>query len=1267
MKKNTSCSLLMKIVGRFLFLAAFFGVMNFSRLPLAEGAFGFAAILMSVDFLKNQEWKVPGVFLFIPTFVLLSACSMFFHFSAVALKEWLQTAFFLLFIPLVLLSCREKKCGILRDWFVKGFLFACLISVVVAVIQTVYGNDPLEVKAFVANRLQYGVYCAIAFPLLVSRVKIRFPGFGRLLTICTFSLAAFATIYHFFALLIFALSTVLTLLIFLEKKNRFCVWILIAVPAVFGFMKAGVMDSVSIRDDDGFSRRWVIELQAAAHAVNDAPWLGHGPGNYQKTVSSATYRRFLPPTVENRVEEGNQSGLVLTAVENGLPALFVLLAGLCITAMQGAASVLVNRNKDRLDYAPLVACFVLICGMLFCNFLTLGSGVIFGLVSAFAMQVSRSEKQTSLLFAVTSAGIVASAVVVCFLFISGGGKKEFTWNGAIVPVECETSESGIFRLGKMSGASGGKALQTPDRDKNQLFSGGGAGFDVQIPERGDYRLAARVFWRDGCGNSVRVKVGDEQECMLGNDGSYRYWHWVEGPVFFLEQGVCRLEVRPSEAGACVDQLLLFSSEDVNPSGIAVSNENGDVIFQSKEEKTEWNQITSYSVFAGEKKERFRAGVGGAYRGGPESFFTRMGIPCTRVMEMELMDFERIKEFDLLYLSGPAVKMDRKKFYRSMHKYVSEGGTLIIEKPPSTYRIKEGVEMLGYVGYGGIKWAMLGADDSLFFEGIRGKHKIHTDIYCELFRTRKEEDAFEEFGKIANWKRKGPALVKRKLGKGEVYFACFPVGFTSMWRSRELDRFGINLLREAIGSRYTPLFDSCRPVELPVPRNEAFNDDFMRLAEEAGNWKQTSGKFELTGPTPSDGVPAFASFLHEETIVQVDKVFHRPVRIAASFQEIKGSAVGLWIGTEQSMSIRMVLADESVLLKAGERILDKKTVRRTSAEWVRMSLCCREGKWEGWVNGRLAVSGPATWEPNGMVGIFCENGSVFADDVAVRSVSEMIPATDRIPGEEGSALSSTLKYQGHEPQTIYSAGWYLKPDVFGRNAVKFHVPIFDDVILFADGSPLGTVEPSSKLLIPVEKKNGRVPLPVSAGIHDYTFATQVFDWYSTGKRWSRLSRWSCSPEWAWLGVKTSKPSIFWYGHELESPYSLIVYAAPSSENRYGKETGRDLNLVIGGNGKDLTDGLQIKVGRSYTEGVTVWNGGKKIAEEKSFGLPTGHALHHRWFELKAVVNYRILEVFYEGRSVLTCQLPEEYANGFAGFWTQNNSVRIARATVSEDSE
>ncbi|HCE46508.1 MAG TPA: hypothetical protein DET40_23430 [Lentisphaeria bacterium] len=95
--------------------------------------------------------------------------------------------------------------------------------------------------------------------------------------------------------------------------------------------------------------------------------------------------------------------------------------------------------------------------------------------------------------------------------------------------------------------------------------GGSAKYKINLKEDGVYYLWARCWWIDSCGNSFGVKIGDKPEFIMGNDGTYKSWHWIKAKVSIkLDKGVYDLVIDNREDGIKIDQILITSDRKLIP-------------------------------------------------------------------------------------------------------------------------------------------------------------------------------------------------------------------------------------------------------------------------------------------------------------------------------------------------------------------------------------------------------------------------------------------------------------------------------------------------------------------------------------------------------------------------------------------------------------------------------------------------------------------------------------------------------------------------------
>lgn len=135
-------------------------------------------------------------------------------------------------------------------------------------------------------------------------------------------------------------------------------------------------------------------------------------------------------------------------------------------------------------------------------------------------------------------------------------------------------------------ASGGRCVAVP-KDANKASEAekkdpkGKVVLTFRVPKDGTYYVHPRVWWTDGCSNSLAMTV-DASAAMLLTDGVYESWHWFEfksddfstdAPrAFKLKKGTHTLTFSNREDNVKLDQVYVTSDPDDRPAGIMVAPE-----------------------------------------------------------------------------------------------------------------------------------------------------------------------------------------------------------------------------------------------------------------------------------------------------------------------------------------------------------------------------------------------------------------------------------------------------------------------------------------------------------------------------------------------------------------------------------------------------------------------------------------------------------------------------------------------------------------------
>ncbi len=1069
--------------------------------------------------------------------------------------------------------------------------------------------------------------------------------------------------------------------------------------------------SVATTDAHGIARRWTLEARAALAAIRDQPLFGHGADRYQPVVSSGRYRAGLPPTAENKVDPGTQCGYLVLAVQHGLPAALLVAAALLAAAFGlrrhwTALSQSAAPAEQSYVRPAILSLLLLTVGLTFTPLLVQGAGLLVGWAMGFAAALNRlliGDKPSAQSPSGSRPrlagrgpwlqGAFMAALLAVGRLVGPGQPALSPHTPASGDLPRPESTFFLFEAAQAAKlpaaweiveepeAAGGRALHAPDRGHNPLVASDAADYAFKLARPGEFRLWLRAWWRDGCGNSAAAAPDAQTFALIGNDGTYGAWHWVPGPTYQLAAGEHVLRVAPRENGASLDQILLVDDLDFYPSGLL-----GRKTVSAKAANAAPPPLKLAAIPAG---PRFLAAIGGMYQNGPEAILTGLGIPYERLRNDELADPAALARYNLIWLSG--VTQYHEQVWKVVNAFVKKGGTAILERlretadrrsynpSPEENELVPGGE-LGGVASRGLR---VRAGNSPFFAGQPEEQDLYPDIVCSRLSP-PPAGTGEAHGQLLFRKKPfGPAFTKYKFGQGTVYALALPLGNISMWRGQKFDPIAKRVVRDALGDRYEPLYADLDWKATPAGEVN-FADDFMRNPGEGAAWKVESGWFRLTGapaPVPprfskeprAEGPPhPFALEARQPGWAAAGNPHWRDYRVSLTVLTDQGAG-GPWLTTTQNRRLQLIYAGATGRLAlevvVGDKVetLAESVAAAPYAGWRRLSLFARDGLWQGWLDGRPALTIPAGDEnPEGRFGVAHRQGTAFYDDIRVRDTAVLLAGGDTCLGEEGSPRSDPPLRVGLEPRTIYSPQWYLRPLPFPKcSAVSIPLPLYQPAIFWLDGQACGQVMPG-QTTVPLPAPVHRDLALACPGWRDYNFCAEPAEWYSTGQEWKRVSRWSCDQQWEWLGVnEAGDPAALWYRHPVTPPYSVIFFAGPSMGHEEGfHEKDRDLNLVFGGDGQKVDSGYLLRTGPAGGPGCELWKDGKKLAAAPAVGLPRGGGLtlHHRWLWLQLTVEAGRVRFAYEGRPALEAKLPTP-PKGHLGFWTEHGSAQVARATLS----
>jgi hypothetical protein len=675
--------------------------------------------------------------------------------------------------------------------------------------------------------------------------------------------------------------------------------------------------------------------------------------------------------------------------------------------------------------------------------------------------------------------------------------------------------------------------------------------------------------------------------------------------------------------------------------------------------------------AAEKK--FLAGVGGCYRDGLEEHLVWLGVPCKRLEVSELTDINKLKDIDFLLMSDDTIK-DLGALYRTLYAFIKSGRVALVEvfpygwappnDDPNDLFLQRQVHVWSFDN------TCLEADDSKFFKDVPPHVCYNSEVNCQILPLATNVPRAEIHGAISQYGNKlsGALLVRQSKTGGKLYFMAVHAAFATMWRERKIDPFVCNVIRDATAGKCSYPYQQLQFAPANQPRVK-LSDDFQREAGAGGQWQKLKGSFTLTGAA-KNGEPPFAFRCQGPALSAIGQDNWRDYRPAVSVL-LKSGEAGVYYSVAGGGRLELRLKDggHEVLLvhqtEGGEKILAHAPVEFYSG-WRRLALLRRAGLTEGWVDGQLALTVKDAPESSGKAGLCSTSGECHFADFAAIDVSALTAGRDVAPGEESSERCLDRYYQRcAEKLSIYSPQWFCAPDPADPNGVVLRLPLFKGGLFQIDDKP--PVE------IPAGTDFARLPLPGSGprfdiSVHtplwrDYHFCARVTDWYAGSGLWDQGRRWACDPSYQWFGGNAERDGVLWYKPEIKGNFAAEVMLAPNSDSWYGDdETGRDLNLVVFGDGQDLSKGYQF-IALNSSAGCQIKRGSQLLASTTEIGVPSRHAAHHTWFSVAAVVTGSKLRMYFDRRLILEVDNPDPLTSGKFGIWTRQNKISVARATLS----
>lgn len=532
-------------------------------------------------FLNFKKTEFPGINIFQIVLIIALSGSLL-GLSGVskkqAIKELIQVYEIFLFAYLVFVINRDLLLDVLKRSAVYIIILLLLLHVFNLNTQLPFYLSDTKLEAFIV----------LLTPFIFLQTGSLVRKIALLTLIAIFSGSCFT---NGGLLLIFVVVFILSSSFLGDRKIYFTALALFTM--IFSFFPLNhqlAWDSLNPNYDSTHPKRLFIEYAASQKAPAYFP-LGIGPGSYKKGINYLKKTQpLLPHKDDLKIPQDSNSQYQIFLVESGIIA---------VLAFFGLLIFLWYLAWKKEDYNDKCLSFILVFALgfssLFCVVFSKGIGIFAGAILALCSAKRFSENEKTLYPAIA---VMASLMFALIFLLTG---KSFDNNfhqspyncflvktltdlphaterqhlkiiasdknadePTVITIEAEDAKEvkRNFKIVPANDSSGDRIIESPNDSGKGV---GKAVYEIKIPEDGQYRLFARVWWEDGCSNSMAVKIDDLPKVVLANE-IFKRWQVIEAvkPIS-LPKGKCKLTIIPLEDGIKIDTLglILLTKKEQN--------------------------------------------------------------------------------------------------------------------------------------------------------------------------------------------------------------------------------------------------------------------------------------------------------------------------------------------------------------------------------------------------------------------------------------------------------------------------------------------------------------------------------------------------------------------------------------------------------------------------------------------------------------------------------------------------------------------------------
>ncbi|HPD16981.1 MAG TPA: hypothetical protein PLE19_18690 [Planctomycetota bacterium] len=192
------------------------------------------------------------------------------------------------------------------------------------------------------------------------------------------------------------------------------------------------------------------------------------------------------------------------------------------------------------------------------------------------------------------------------------------------------------------------------------------------------------------------------------------------------------------------------------------------------------------------------------------------------------------------------------------------------------------------------------------------------------------------------------------------------------------------------------------------------------------------------------------------------------------------------------------------------------------------------------------------------------------------------------------------------------------------------------------------------------------------LDDY-FETAPVAWRVASGTWEMQNRWTCSPQWSWMGGSSPDAAVLWNKQRFRGDLTVHFFAAFQMIKRDSRiYRPGDLNVSLCADGQNPASGYSFIYGGWNNTATALLRRGQIVASTTKLALrpptlldstPETNSLHRKWWHIAIEKHGPTIACFVDDALVLEYTDPEPLDAGSVCLWTHDNSVMIARTWIA----